>query len=74
MTMITAHQLLRQWDAGQPVWSWRMDGNEHHIQCMAFEMLRWFLIRPSDLQPLECMVVNSKEPPQFVSLIRRLSP
>jgi hypothetical protein len=25
---MTAHQLLKQWDAGQPVWSWRMDGNE----------------------------------------------
>jgi hypothetical protein len=72
--MMPAWLLLKQWDAGQPVWSWRMDGHEHHIQYMVFEMLPWFFIRPSDLQPLECMVVNSKEPPQFVSLIRRLSP
>ena len=46
MTMITASQLLRQWDDGRPVWSWRMDGHEHHIQCLGFEILRWFLTRP----------------------------
>ena len=46
MTMMPAWLLLRQWGAGQPVWSWRTGGNEHHIQCMAFEMLRWFLNRP----------------------------
>jgi hypothetical protein len=40
-----------------------MGGHEHHIQCMAFEILRWFLIHP---------VTCSKEPPQFVPLIRRL--
>jgi hypothetical protein len=37
--------MLKQWDAGQPLWSWRMGGNEHHIQCMGFEILRWFLSR-----------------------------
>jgi hypothetical protein len=44
--MITARRLLRQWDAGQPVWSWKVGDNEHRIQCMVFEILRWFLNRP----------------------------
>ena len=38
--MMPAWLLLKQWDPGQPVWSWRMDGNEHHIQCMAFRSPR----------------------------------
>jgi hypothetical protein len=70
VTMITAHQLLRQWDAGQPVWSW--NGHEHRVQCMAFEILRWFITRPSDLEPLQRIADGGKEGAQFVSLIRRL--
>jgi hypothetical protein len=71
VTMITAHQLLRQWDAGQPVWSWKMDGHEHRVQCMAFEILRWFITRPSDLEPLQ-RLITGEERTQFVSLLRRL--
>ena len=70
--MITASQLLRQWDDGRPVWSWRMDGHEHHIQCLGFEILRWFLTRPCDLQPLQRLADSGKESAQFVSLIHRL--
>jgi len=70
--MITASQLLRQWDDGRPVWSWRMDGHEHHIQCLGFEILRWFLTRPCDLQPLQRLADSGKESAQFVSLIKCL--
>jgi hypothetical protein len=59
VTMITAHQLLRQWDAGQPLWSW--NGHEHRIQCMAFEILRWFITRPNDLEPLQRIADGGKE-------------
>jgi hypothetical protein len=72
LTMIAAQQLLRQWDAGRPVWSWRVDGNEHRVQCMAFEILRWFLDRPRDLKPLQRIADGGKEGAQFVSLIHRL--
>ena len=70
--MITASPLLRQWDDGRPVWSWRMDGHEHHIHCLGFEILRWFLTRPCDLQPLQRLADSGKESARFVSLIHRL--
>jgi hypothetical protein len=72
VTMITASQLLRQWDDGRPVWSWRMDGHEHHIHCLGFEILQWFLTRPCDLQPLQRLADSGKESARFVSLIHRL--
>ena len=70
--MITASQLLRQWDDGRPVWSWRMGEKEHQVQCMAFEILRRFLDRPCDLKPLQRIADGGKEPPQFVSLVHSL--
>ena len=72
VTMSPARQLLQQWDAGRSVWSWRVDGNEHRVQCMAFEILRWFLDRPCDLKPLQRIADGGKEGAQFVSLIHRL--
>jgi hypothetical protein len=49
-----------------------MDGHEHHIQCLGFEILRWFLTHPCDLQPLQRLADSGKESAQFVSLVRRL--
>jgi hypothetical protein len=38
---------------------------------LGFEILRWFLTRPCDLQPLQ-RADSGKESAQFVSLIHRL--
>ena len=35
-------------------------------------ILRWFITRPSDLEPLQRVADGGKEGAQFVSLIRRL--
>ena len=77
MTVIAARHLLRQWDAGQPIWSWRLGADTHLLHHMAFEILRWFLLRPVDLQILERFVADGKTPtgfagPQFFALMDRL--
>ena len=49
-------QLLRQWDAGCVVRSCKIGAdNEHHIQCMAFEILRRFIAHPHELAAIECV-------------------
>jgi hypothetical protein len=72
--MLAARYLLRQWDAGLPVWSWRLGGDEHLLHHMAFEILRWFLTRPRDLHILENFVAGAEVPAQFGLLMNRLDP
>ena len=81
MTMMPAWLLLRQWGAGQPVWSWRMDGNEHHIQCMAFRSPRsgppeGFFDFVGDVAPREANVVQVPFGPsgEFLTLLVALPP
>jgi hypothetical protein len=59
--MNLACYLLRQWDAGRPVWSWRTGDDEHLIHHLAFEILRWFLMAPSDVELLERFVTVGEE-------------
>jgi len=74
--MLAARHLLRQWDAGQPVWSWRTGDNDHLIHHMAFEILRWFLARRCDVELLERFVAGDEArgfaAPQFFALMERL--
>ena len=71
--MNLALYLLRQWDAGRPVWSRRTGDNEHLIHHMAFEILRWFLMVPRDVELLERFVAGEEpEPLHFKFLIERL--
>ena len=72
VTQLTAQNLLRQWDAGQSIWSWRLGGDEHLLHCMAFEILRWFCTRPVDLQIVERFVAGEQLPAQFGLLMNRL--
>jgi hypothetical protein len=72
--MLAARHLLRQWDAGLPVWSWRLGAEEHLLHHMAFEILRWFLTRPRDLHILASFVAGAEVPAQFGLLMDRLDP
>jgi hypothetical protein len=71
--MNLACYLLKEWDAGRPVWSWRTGDNDHLVHHLAFEILRWFLMVPRDVEMLERFVGGEEpEPFHFKLLMDRL--
>ena len=64
---MTAARLLRQWDAGEPVWSWRMGEDEYRVQCLAFALLRRFIACPYEFEALERAF--DKSPVAFGSML-----